>query len=170
MACVAKTWHLSLTCHMHFQGVVFVKEELLTVASRPRLPNISTDPIPKLEDLKLSLHQTSTFYLKLPFPKACSLDVLSSVQSKQSMGHQVICFQVTGNTKLLRDLLFQLIHRVAGSQKLPRQRPTCHQWCRRCVRSHDILKRWHVAQRCGVNIWLRDLMFVCESPQNDSHF
>ena len=81
MACVTKTWHLSLTCHMHFQGVVFGKEELLTVASRPPLPNISTDPIPKLEDLKLSLHQTSTFYFKLPFPKACGLDVLSSVQS-----------------------------------------------------------------------------------------
>ena len=84
------------------------------------------------------------------------------------MGDQVICFQVTGHTKLLRDLLFQLIHRVAGSQKLPRQRPTCHQWCRRCVRSHDTLTCWHVAQRCGVNIWLRDLIFVFEDDEKSN--
>lgn len=32
----------------------------------------------------------------------------------------------------------------------------------------DTLARWHVAQRCGVNIWLRDLIFVFEDDEKSN--
>ena len=63
--CVAKTWHLSLTCHLHFQWVVFGKEELLTVASRvPPAQHLIWSVSKALRLKTIALHQTSAFYLK----------------------------------------------------------------------------------------------------------